>query len=147
MSRSVLLLAWLLSACTCFRGDSTVLITSDPPGARILVDGEDSGRTTPANMDLGGMWAGDTWITLRKRGYRDEVRLLTHYTEGYTSRWIDGAEILTLPPLPIFWTLGDFFVPFAVRWAYVPGGIYVKLYKEGEPVPTRTPPQAGLASR
>ena len=39
-----------------------------------------------------------------------------------------------MPPLPFFWTFGDFFFPFGIRSAIVPGQLYVKLYRDDEPL-------------
>jgi hypothetical protein len=60
-------------------------------------------------------------------------RRICQYTEGYTSKWIDGAYELAMPPLPLFWTPGDFFFPFAVRGGLVPSELYVKLPLEDAP--------------
>ena len=38
----------LLPACTYIEGNPRVLVTSNPAGAEILVDGQDTGKTTPA---------------------------------------------------------------------------------------------------
>lgn len=141
MLRLACLLPFALGACTWFSGDSTVLVTSTPPGAEVLIDGQASGRTTPAKLDLGGMLGGDHELTIRKTGFEPEVRVVTHYTKGYTSRWIDGAAEPGVWTFPLWWTLGDFFVPFGVRWVYVPHELHVQLYKEGEG-PLKTEPVA-----
>jgi hypothetical protein len=102
-----LLLPVLLPACTWWSSRERVLVASEPPGAAIWVDGQSTGKTTPAAIDIGGHFGGDHVIELRKKGYRTVRRRAYQYTEGYTSRWIDGAYDETLPPLPIFWTTGD----------------------------------------
>ncbi len=122
------------SACTWWQSREQVLITSDPLGARIEVDGRDTGRTTPATLAIGGNFGRDHLVRLTLEGHRPAVRRLYQYTEGYTSQWIDGAYDLVLPPLPLFWTAGDFVFPFAVRGALVPGDLYVKLYRDDEPL-------------
>ncbi|MEZ5966006.1 MAG: PEGA domain-containing protein [Planctomycetota bacterium] len=135
--------AWLAPACTHFQGDARVLVTSTPPGAYILVDGADSGRTTPSMVDLDGIVGSSHHITVRKRGFDDETREVYHYTTAHTARWIDGALGPGLWNLPLWWTLGDWFLPAAVRWRYVPHELHVRLYPEGEgPVSTGggTPP-------
>lgn len=123
-----------LPACTWFRSGQPVLVTSDPPGARIFLDGADTGRHTPTTLDIANLFGGDHWLLLTKPGHRAERRLLSGHTIGYTSRWIDGGSDPSLPPLPIFWTAGDFFFPFGVRSAIVPGELYVKLYRDDEPL-------------
>jgi hypothetical protein len=150
---------WCLlgAGCTWFNGQNPVLITSDPPGARIWIDGRDTGRTTPANFDIAGNFGLDHDVRLTKKGYQPAERRLYQHTEGYTSRWIDGASTIGLPPLPIFWTPGDFVFPFGVHGQIVPDELHVKLYKEGEPLlgfdllrqraaGTTTPPPATAAS-
>jgi hypothetical protein len=139
MFRSAVVLPFLLGACTWFSGDSSVLVTSTPAGAEVLVDGQPSGKTTPARLDLGGMLGGDHELTIRKQGYEPETRTVFHHTSTYTSRWIDGAPEPEVWKFPFWWTLGDWFVPFGVRWAYVPHELHVVLYKEGEAPLTADP--------
>jgi hypothetical protein len=127
-------LAALLEGCVWFKGQNLVLVTTEPPGAHIFIDGHDSGRTTPASFDMAGNFGSDHDLELQKHGYRTERRHLYQYTYGYTSKWIDGAAGPDLPPLPIFWTAGDLFFPFGVHGALVPGELYVKLYREDEPL-------------
>jgi hypothetical protein len=47
--------------------------------------------------------------------------------------WIDGAYDLVMPPLPFFWTAGDFVFPFGVRGAIVPGELFVRLPRADSP--------------
>jgi hypothetical protein len=131
-----------LSACTFFRGDDRVLVTSTPPGAAILVDGNDVGQTTPSMVELGGIAGSDHAITVRKRGFMDETRQVLHYTTAYTSNWWQGALDPGLWRLPLWWTLGDIVMPFGVRWRYVPHEVHVKLYREGEGPVTAAPGDA-----
>lgn len=119
------------TACTYASGDSRVFVTSEPPGAVVLVDGADTRATTPAVVDLGGFLGGDHEITLQKAGYTTERRAVRHHRSWYTSRWNDGADALVWRS-PFWWTLGDWFTPFAVRWRYVPHELHVVLYREGE---------------
>lgn len=126
------LLLLLASACTWWSSAEHVLITSDPLGAKIFVDGTDTGRSTPARLQIGGNFGGDHVVELRLKGYRPQRRTVYQYTEGYTSKWIDGAFETSLPPLPFFWTAGDLAFPFGVRGALVPD-LYVKLYPEDAP--------------
>jgi hypothetical protein len=132
-----LLPSWLLlllPSCTSFYSDDKVLITSDPPGARVFIDGRDMGVTTPTTLAIGGIFGYDHELSLLKKGYRIEVRRLCQYTEGYTTKWRDGIGEIGIPALPIFWTLGDVLTPFDVRAAIVPGEVYVKLYRNEDPL-------------
>lgn len=133
MRRLALALLPVAAGCTWFESTDSVLITSDPAGARVLIDGTDMQCTTPTMLHIGGSFGYDHVLTLQKRGYRDEQRLLSQFTEGYTSQWINGAATESEPPLPIFWTAGDLFLPFGVRSAIVPHEVYVRLYPEDAP--------------
>lgn len=126
------LAASVLPSCTYLTGDNSILVSSVPQGAAILVDDQDTGLTTPAMVELGGFNADDHWITVKKTGFGPEKRRVKHYTTTYTSRWVDGAVTEGLPSFPLFWTFGDMMLPFAVRWRYVPHEVYVRLYKPGE---------------
>ncbi len=136
----LLILLWLpLSACTYLSGDSRVLVTSQPAGAEILVDGASTGFWTPHFVDLGGFFGSDHLITIRKPGHEPESRQVYHYSSAYTSRWIDGGDLDTFVSNPLFWTIGDTMTPFALRWQYVPHELYVTLYRDGEAPMRREP--------
>src|SRR5262249_25437205 len=47
---------------------STLTVSSDPPGATILVDGQETGKLTPAKISVE---RGDHKITVRKAGFAD----------------------------------------------------------------------------
>lgn len=129
------LLLWLLCpACVWFSSRERMLISSDPLGARIFVDGEDTGFTTPKSLPLGGLFGHDHQIELKKKGYRTTTRRIYQYTEGYTSKWIDGAYDVVMFPVPIFWTAGDGLTPFGVRSAILPAELCVVLEKEDAPL-------------
>jgi hypothetical protein len=136
MLRTLVLLACLpAAACTYALGDPHVLVTSTPPGAEIWLNGEASGRTTPAKLDLGGVFGSDHEITLRKPGYRDETRRVYHYTTTAMARWNDGAPDEDMWPWPLFWSFGDFVLPFTLEWRYVPHEVHAWLYKNDAPAP------------
>jgi hypothetical protein len=89
-------------------------------------------------VELGGITGNDHEVTVRKRGYVEEVRQVYHYTTAYTARWIDGAMDPGLWRLPLWWTLGDWIMPVGVKWRYVPHELHVQLYKEGQGPVTAT---------
>ena len=132
------LLALLLPGCTIFSGNSTVRVSSTPAGAYIFLDGQDTGKTTPAMLDLGsysnfgGLADGDRIVSIRKKGYEPEKRILHHHSEVYASKWVDGATDFLFITAPLFWTMQDFFFAMGTRWTYVPNELHVVLYPEGE---------------
>lgn len=130
--RFLTLLLLLLPACTYAGGNSFVFVSSTPAGAQILVDGEDSGETTPARLDLGGYFGSDHEITVQKVGFEPEKRKVNHHRAYYSSKWQEGATTFWFFTVPIFWTFGDFLLPFGVKWSYVPREVHIKLYADGE---------------
>ena len=131
----------LLPACTSFWGDPYVLVASTPSGADILVDGEATGLTTPAMVELDGMWGSDHEITLQMDGREPETRKVRHNRTGATSRWLDGAEPRDLSfTWPLWWTLGDWFLPFKVAWGYTPHEVHAVLYERGQAPVREDPP-------
>ena len=53
---------------------ATVLVTGDPPGSQILLDGRDTGRVTPSQLSIAG--SGNHTVLVRKQGYLDESTTL-----------------------------------------------------------------------
>jgi hypothetical protein len=129
----LLLFVSMCPACTWWSSQENVLITSEPAGARIAVDGTDTGKTTPSRIQIGGNFGRDHTVELTKKGFRPAQRRLYQFTEGYSSKWIDGADDPVLLPLPLFWTAGDFVFPFGVRGALLPAELYVRLEREDAP--------------
>ena len=131
-----LLLALLIpcTACTWFKRNQEILITSEPPGAQIWINGRETGETTPKTFDIAGNFGSDHFLELKKKGFRPEQRILYQHTRGYASRWIDSAGAPGLPPMLMAWTLGDVVFPFGVKGAIVPGEVYIKMYREDEPL-------------
>ena len=128
-----------MSACT-WQSDSRVFLTTDPPGADVAIDGIETGQTTPVILDLDAVVPGGHTVTVRKNGFGDQTRTVLHHKALYGSRWEDGAATEAIKAMPLFWTFGDAFAPFAVRWQYEPHELHVKLYKNGEWVTPDTRP-------
>ncbi len=145
--RLVALLAGVACAQSCLwvEGDGRVFVTSNPQGAEVLLDGKPTGQTTPATLDLGGPFADNHVVTVRKPGFEPEDRIVSHYTKMDTSKWNDGAADYGVWSFPIFWTFGDFAFPFELRWTYVPHNLFVRLFREGtfQPKPGRTRAESG----
>ena len=127
-------LAICLPACTWWQSGENVLISSEPLGARIVIDGRDTGETTPHRLKIGGNFGTDHLLELEKPGYRTARRRLYQHTEGYTSQWNNGVYEFVMPPLPLFWTPGDLAFPFGVRGALLPAELYVQLETEEAPL-------------
>ncbi len=122
----------LLPACTSIQGSNRVLVTSAPAGARIAVNGLDTGWTTPHDFNLANFGSHDHLITVTKKGYEPESRQVYLHRQTRTSRWVDGAVEDLQFTWPVFWTFGDFFLPFEYSWEFVPRELFVQLYPQGQ---------------
>ncbi|MFY9345595.1 MAG: PEGA domain-containing protein [Planctomycetota bacterium] len=127
------LLCCLLPACTWWTSREQILVSSEPLGARIAVDGQDTGKTTPTALPIGGFFGFDHEIVLTKKGYRPARVQICQYTEGYSSKWIDGVYGPVMLPLPLFWTPGDTVFPFGIRSAVIPAEVRLVLEREDAP--------------
>lgn len=123
-----------LPSCVAWESQQDVQISSEPLGARIFVDGVDTGQTTPHRLEIGSAFGGDHVVRLEKDGYHPASRGLYQRVEGYTSKWIDGAYEIALFPLPLFWTAGDSLLPFAVHSVILPNDVHVRLQPDDEPL-------------
>lgn len=123
-----------LPACTWWESGENVLISSEPLGAQIVVDGLDTGKTTPHRLRIGGNFGTNHLLELKKPGYHPARRILYQQTEGYTSQWISGVYEFVMPPLPLFWTPGDMIFPFGVRGALLPAELHVQLDSKDAPL-------------
>ena len=123
-----------LSACVSFQQEGQVLISSDPLGAKIFVDGVDTGFTTPKKFSIGSVWSSRHAIRLEMDGFRPAERALYQQTETFSAQWIDGAYDMVMSPLPFFWTTRDVLTPLGVRSALLPGELYVRMQQSDEPM-------------
>lgn len=126
-------LALLLGSCVSVSNQPAVVVTSEPLGAQVTVDGTDTGLTTPCRLDIGWFLRGNHLVELHKPGYGKQQRIVAQYTAGRSSRWIDGAFDTSMPPLPFFWTPGDFVAPLQVQATCVPSNLHVVLHAESAP--------------
>ena len=83
-------------------------------------------------LNLDGFFGGDKQVTIRKKGFEPESRMIFHHQDFFTAKWVDGSTNFWFLTAPLFWTFGDFFLPFGTRWTYTPHELHVRLYPEGE---------------
>jgi hypothetical protein len=115
--------------CVSWTSRSAVTVTSHPSGARILVDGVDTGLTTPAQIAP----SASSTITVAKEGYGNGVRALGRRTTTRVPRWLDGAVSDPSIALPLFWVTGDLFFPIQISHGVDAQHVYFHL----EPAPLR----------
>jgi hypothetical protein len=120
----------LCTACFAVRRASGILLASDPPGAKILIDGVESGLLTPAHIDVS----------------RDRHRIDLELP-GYTTatRWVrDASQTLVVPPIdmaispsiwrnPLWLEWTAFLFPIKTDRYIRPARIFVRLRTSSEP--------------
>jgi len=131
--RSRLLLPALalgLSGCGIFRaGDAKVALASDPPGARVLVDNEDSGFVTPCVLALP---RDDLRIDLVYPGFETATRLLTPESNIYTIFWHEMYIRSVVWKFPLWLNTKDFFAPIKYQRYMSPNRVYVRLQRTAD---------------
>lgn len=101
-----------------------ILVASSPPGARILVDGRDSGLVTPCNIDVGHQ---DQWIQLELQGYATTALRLKEHTTRELVPWDQGIVRPPSWPFPLFLPGKDLFLPYRTDESPLPSRIFVEL--------------------
>jgi hypothetical protein len=128
----VALLALLAPTVACVgldRPPGTFFDTA-PPGAHVIVDGRDSGFTTPCLIDMT-----DTegpLVTLARDGYQPATIRLVDDRTITVVHWRDAAVEGTLWNFPIFLPAFDLFVPIRIDPGPRPKRIHVKLRLAGD---------------
>lgn len=78
-------------ACVSIFGCSSIVIDSEPAGAKVYIDGRDSGLTTPAKLIAGDYSRGLHQVTVKLDGYLPE-------TEGFEVRRSVVAIVFSIIP-------------------------------------------------
>ncbi len=105
---------------------------SEPPGARIWIDGRDSGRVTPCMIDLDV--EDDHDVRLELPGYVARELVLERGDRLSFIPWYYGVNSVNVRGrLPIFLPTVDLFLPFRKNEAPSPSRVFVRLRpEEGE---------------
>jgi hypothetical protein len=121
----------LAAGCTTFASSGrAVSFTTDPPGARVIIDRKDTGFVTPCRLAMPGedrhhvdlVMPGYSPVHLRvKRGRNADVIL-----------WRDMYVRPVVWRFPLWLNLEDSFEPFKFRRSYSPGHVFVRLERAGE---------------
>jgi len=88
-------------------GCSSVKVSSNPPGARVLMNDQDTGLTTPTSIRLRHLPVGRTVITVAKEGYisvpeKQELevgtKLWSWWPPMFIKHMFDSRRVITSPP-------------------------------------------------
>ena len=116
--------ASLSSACLIRQPAPGVVIASDPLGARVLVDGKDSGFVTPCNLALERERVA---IDLVLPGYRVARLDMRPDERTYSMRYIDMYSDYDTWNFPLWLNFTDFLFPFKNEKWMSPARIHVPM--------------------
>ena len=117
-----------LAACRSVK-EPGILVASDPPGARVLIDGRDTGFVTPCHL---AVEEDDLWVEVRLEGYATTALHLDEGSRLTVITWDKGRVWPLGWPFPLFLTADGLFVPFRVDKSPLPSRIHVDLRLSAE---------------
>lgn len=105
------------------------IFATDPPGALVIVNGEDSGFVTPCAMDLSSdphviEFTLPGYASATRKTYPEKQRYAVLYRE-----WISNTDTWRFP----FWlNVEDLFVPIKIISTQSPQRIFVRLRRQAD---------------
>jgi hypothetical protein len=122
----------LTPGCVLFQHPQGISVSSDPPGATVLIQGRDTGFVTPCVIDIDP--SGDERVDFVLPGHETETRFITSEYDVYTILWREMSVGFDTWDFPLFVDLRDFFVPVKIHERVIPGRIHVKLDRTADKV-------------
>jgi hypothetical protein len=123
---AVLLLLLGSSGCRLIgRGDAQVSFFSEPPGARVIVDHQDTGFVTPCRLSLQAR--DDHRVELELAGYSTARLDLDPNMDTDVIFWRDMALNLGQWYFPLWLNFQDSIHPFKIHANLHPGRVFVRL--------------------
>lgn len=120
----LLFAALFTGSCRSTTPPGTLLATS-PPGARILVDGRDSGFLTPCVLALD---EGDRHsLRFELPGHQPAEFSLTPHTRTEIITWMEGFAPWSQLHFPLFLPFWDLFLPVQMNRALEPSRVHVRM--------------------
>jgi hypothetical protein len=117
-----------LAACVAIT-ENPIHLSTDPPGAHVLVDGKDSGFVTPCMLDIERQ---DTEIAFRLDGYAVDERDLTPDARWTMIFWREMSLIPVVWRCPLWLNRNDVFTPFKLDRSLTPNRIHVRLRRAAD---------------
>ncbi len=130
------LLRWILpvllaltSSCSMLKRERGVAISSDPPGAAIVLDGRDSGFVTPTVLNID-----DDHVNLElvRPGYETARRRLVDVSRMDTVFWDEMSIHYNTWNFPLWLNVEDFFLPVKFKGGLQPARVFVRLRRLSE---------------
>lgn len=116
----------LQAFCACGTKSRPVLLASDPPGARIVLDGRDSGFVTPASLDLSDQ-PDSCAVEIVLPGYKPARRMLSSETETQYVFYDDWTANYNTWRFPLWLNWEDLFTQVIRIKGHQPARIFVHL--------------------
>lgn len=125
-----LLAAWTATLALAACQGTPVHFASEPPGARILIDGEDTGFVTPCRIQLPDR--SRSTVEFVVPGYQTATRELSTRSRGELVYWRDAAVHYNTWNFPLWLGYRDFFWPYKFQGGEWPRRLYVRLKREAD---------------
>ena len=107
-----------------------LVFTSDPPGARVSIDNQDSGWVTPCVLDLD---EGDSYLVeFSYPGYEPALRLLDDTRDTWVILWDEMYTNEGVWRFPLWLGFEDFLLPIKIVKAQSPSRIFVRLKRTAD---------------
>lgn len=123
-----------LSSCmlpSCISGRRPIVLDSTPRGALVIVDGVDSGHSTPCTFQLPDK---SRTFEFRLAGYEPEIRDIRIGERSEVVFWSDAVTDYRTWAFPLWLSTQDFFFPVKEDDGEMPSRIHVRLRRSREPV-------------
>ncbi len=131
-STTIALLALASSMLTsCISGRRPIVLDSTPPGAMVVVDGVDSGHSTPCTLQLNDE---QRMFEFRLPGYETEAREVRIGRRTRVVYYNDAVSDYRTWSFPLWLSSEDFFLPVKKFDGEMPNRIHVRLRRSREPV-------------
>lgn len=117
--------AWLFTSCVSWTTPPHTAISSTPPGARVVIDGTNSGHLTPCLVKLDN--GRDHRVRLELEGYQIEEVLLRENGDLYLIPWEEGVDGPYGWSFPLFLDATDLFAPVRIDDGLSPDRIHLEL--------------------
>lgn len=116
---------------SCISGRRPIVLDSSPRGALVIVDGVDSGHSTPCTIQLPDK---SRTFEFRLPGYESEMRDIRIGDRSRVVYWRDAVTDYRTWAFPLWLSAEDFFFPVKEDDGEMPNRIHVRLRRSREPV-------------
>lgn len=126
----LLLLALALALAPACAAPRPVHFSSEPPGARVIVDGTDSGFVTPCMLELANHPSRRIDFVLP--GFETATRQLGLKRRGELVYWRDSSVHYRTWNFPLWLSSEDFFIFYKRQGGEFPSRIFVRMRREAD---------------